>query len=252
MKKIISLFSVIAMLFTLMTTVAFAGGEEGRFYWEETAKDDTSVTLALVFDASRECSKIQISFDTQAALAAGVKISMVSKHEKASAFQVADASAAASKQVISVTLTDSDISMVGKVVLGEVKFDFADASVSSIVLPAKKDASVNGQSTTDKLTFTNEAVGYTVEAPKTEVELPADRTAAVKFAADENTFVEITKGAEVKNYFLPSNVKGDATVYGLLKYTVDGTNVASGDIFTIKAVDMETKAATDVATITVE
>jgi hypothetical protein len=55
MKKIISLLSVIAMLFTMLTTVAFAE-EEGRFYWEQTAKDDTSVTLALVFDASRACS----------------------------------------------------------------------------------------------------------------------------------------------------------------------------------------------------
>lgn len=82
--------------------------------------------------------------------------------------------------------------------------------------------------------------------------LPADRSKAVSFSADENTFVEITKGAEVKNYFLPAGVKGDATVYGLLKYTVDGTNVKSGDVFTIKAVDMETKVATDVASITVE
>lgn len=83
-------------------------------------------------------------------------------------------------------------------------------------------------------------------------ELPADRSAAVSFSANENTFVEIAKGEEVKNFFLPAGVKGDATVYGLLKYTVDGKNVASGDIFTIKAVDMETKDATDVATITVE
>lgn len=95
--------------------------------------------------------------------------------------------------------------------------------------------------------FTPTIVAYPAKA-----DLPADRSAAVKFSADENTFVEITKGAEVKNFFLPAKVKGDATVYGLLKYTVDGTNVASGDIFTIKAVDMETKTATDVATITVE
>jgi hypothetical protein len=240
MKKIISLLSVFAMIATLFTTVAFAD-DNNKFYIEESV-DGTNVTLTLYMTTNQTITAASGTHDLTAAYAACDSIDY--KQSDATVYSIN-----ATQKVLSWSIADVN-GVTGTVELGTVTFTNVKSDFS---LPQKRNFTAKDDTKTNVIaSFTNEAAGYTVKAPKTEDELPADRTAAVKFAADENTFVEITKGAEVKNYFLPSNVKGDATVYGLLKYTVDGTNVASGDIFTIKAVDMETKAATDVATITVE
>lgn len=73
----------------------------------------------------------------------------------------------------------------------------------------------------------------TLKAPATEPELPADRTeVSEKFSAIAGDYVEISLGETTKEYALPSNVKGEGEVAGILKYTVDGVNVKSGDVFT--------------------
>jgi hypothetical protein len=237
MKKFISLLSVFAIICTMFTTVAFAGSDE--IYWAESV-DGTDVTLTLTIDSSKTVTTAKLYFDGTAAAAACDEIVVTKVDASTATFN-------ASKKVLAFTYANVDGA--DKIELATVTFKNVK---SSFTLPRHTTKWVVTDSTkVDFLTdMTISADGYEVKVAGPV--LPADRAAAVKFAADENTFVEITKGAEVKNYFLPAGVKGDATVYGLLKYTVDGTNVASGDIFTIKAVDMETKVATDVASITVE
>lgn len=83
------------------------------------------------------------------------------------------------------------------------------------------------------------------EYGKTEPSYPFDKAVALKFNANEKTYVNIVKGEESNNYFLPANVKGDSVVYGLLKYTADGKDVKVGDVFTITFVNSDTEAVTE-------
>ena len=253
MKRIISLFAMLATICTLFTSVAFAAGE-GRFYWEETASDATSKTLTLYFETTENCSKIQASFKTVDALAGGVKISEVSRHEKASVFNIADNTVATTKQVISITLTDTDISMTGKVAVGSIKFDFADATIDSFTLPQAKAASVNGATSTDKVTVTNDAAGYTVTKPTTTPTAKAavagkaiedgfktfSTDAAIEFAVDATPTIEISKTGKNSDTKLTETLgsgvigEGKTKIIPIVSYKIGRHGVEAGDIFTIK------------------
>lgn len=77
--------------------------------------------------------------------------------------------------------------------------------------------------------------GCTVEPEKEdEPSYPSNETYVTEeltVAGVTNPYVSITLGEKTNDYYLPAGVKGDAKVYGLLKYIADGTNIKHGDVF---------------------
>lgn len=89
-----------------------------------------------------------------------------------------------------------------------------------------------------------ESVTVKVGEDKPSVSYPFDGSKAFSFTANPETYVSISKtnSEEVNNFWLPKGVKGDASVYGLFKYTADGTDVVAGDVFTIDFVNSDSAA----------
>lgn len=128
MKKIISLISVLALLLSMMTTVAFADAKN-KLEWEEVEKTESTLTLKLVLTTDKNIKAItggQFSLaeakNSGVTKATGTKIA-------ASNFNVAFA-----RNAIAVTFATAEDFLTGRVELGTVTFTLSD-SAKSFTLP---------------------------------------------------------------------------------------------------------------------
>lgn len=131
-----------------------------------------------------------------------------------------------------------DNRVVGKFNL-TVKDDVVDGEYTFTLTGFSLDAGENLESA-----LVCESVTVKVGEEKPSVSYPFDGSKAFSFKANAETYVSISKtnSEEVNNFWLPKGVKGDASVYGLFKYTADGTDVVAGDVFTIDFVNSDSAA----------
>ena len=129
MKKIISLISVLALLLSMMTTVAFAD-ENNKLEWEEVGKTESTITLKLVFTTNKNITSAGCYFSLDDAIANGVT-AVSGKNISAKVFQANYA-----KSVIAATIADTNGETTGRVELCEVTFTFGDTT-KSFTLPLK-------------------------------------------------------------------------------------------------------------------
>lgn len=183
MKKIVSLLSALAMMFTLVTTVAFAD-ENNSVYFEETEKTATSVTLKLVVETNQTLRQIGVTVDLADAFAKGAT---VSNFEALSSDYIFNVNSTA--KVLSTSYTDVT-GKSGKFEMGTVTFDLTNVT-ESFTFAQKRALSIKTTDGTDVASmFTNTAYDYTVEVtpPTTEYE--------VTFKADGVQVGEVIKVAE--------------------------------------------------------
>lgn len=234
MKKIISLFSVIAMICTMLTTVAFAD-DNNKFYIEKAA-DGTNVTLTFYMKTNQTITSASGTLDATAALAACDSVSFEKKD--ATTFTVNT-----TQKVIAWTLADT-AGVTGTIELGSVTFTNVKSTFS---LPLKRAYVAKDDTKTSVVSsFTNEQVGYEVTAPEEEedkIEVAAledggnmygmkTKVAKVTIPAGKTaTKAVVSDGTTSKNYDLPSGVKGGAAEFiAIIRYAADLVNPA----FTLK------------------
>lgn len=114
-----------------------------------------------------------------------------------------------------------------------------NVALSDAVIGLVSIDEVTGSATPYEYTFKDFTVtGATVEPEKEdEPKYPSDEayvTEELTVADVTNPYVRISLGEKTNDYYLPAGVKGDAKVYGLLKYTADGTNIKHGDVFKLE------------------
>ena len=140
MKKIISLISVLAMLISMMTTVAFADADN-KLEWVEVDKTATTVTLKLVLTTNQTVTSAGCTFSLADATANGVT-SVTSTPITASTFNVNT-----SKNVLAWKLAQP-AGVTGTIELGTATFTYGAATKSfKITL---------GTASRDKFTITDE------------------------------------------------------------------------------------------------
>lgn len=140
MKKIISLISVLAMLISMMTTVAFADADN-KLEWVEVDKTATTVTLKLVLTTNQTVTSAGCTFSLADATANGVT-SVTSTPITASTFNVNT-----SKNVLAWKLAQP-AGVTGTIELGTATFTYG-ATTKSFKITL-------GTASRDKFTITDE------------------------------------------------------------------------------------------------
>lgn len=206
MKKIISLLSAIAMMFTLITTVAFAD-ENNIVYFEKTDNSATNITLKMVLKTDKTLSSFSAAVDLTDAYAKGAEITF-EKLADSTVFSVN-----ATQKVASTSITSVD-GVTGTLELGTITFDLSKVT-EDITLASKRAITAKD---TDKVSvaddFSNTAYGYIVKAPVadtygTPIETGDyagktlyfdDKTLTFVFGTHEGILIK--KGAEEKKFGL--------------------------------------------------
>lgn len=159
MKKIISLLSAIAMMFTLITTVAFAD-ENNAVYFEKT-DGKNEVTLKLVLKTNQTITQASVTVDLTDAYAKGAEVTGFTQLSGATVFNVNTA-----QKVLSTTVNQV-AGVTGTLELGTMTLDLSKVT-EDFTLTQKRAFSVKNGSTVLTGDFTNDAYGYVVKAPVAE------------------------------------------------------------------------------------
>lgn len=126
MKKIISFISVLAMLISMMTTVAFAD-ENNRLEWEKVDSTETSITLKLVLTTNQTISSAGGSFVLDDAKTNGVTA------VKGTKIEAATFNANFSRNVVAFKYTNTD-GGTGRIEMGTLVVTFGE-NTKSFKLP---------------------------------------------------------------------------------------------------------------------
>lgn len=215
MKKIVSLLLAMAMMFTLVTTIAFAD-ENNSVSLVETEKTDTSLTLKLVVQTNLQVRQIGITLDLTDAFNKGATVSSF-KGFGSYVFNVNS-----SRKVLSSSYVDMTgvTGVTGTIELGTVTFDMSNVT-ESFTLSQGRALDIKDMSGTSVVSqFTNTAYGLVVEPLA-----PTTKTYTVKFVDWDGTELKTETVEEGKAATAPADPVRDG--YEFTGWDVDFSNVTS-------------------------
>lgn len=216
MKKIISLLSAIAMMFTLITTVAFAD-DNNTVYFEKT--DGTNeVTLKLVLKTNKTITKAAVTIDLTDAYEKGATVKGFTQLSGATIFNVNT-----DQKVLSTTVNQVK-GVTGTLELGTMTLDLSKVT-EDFTLTQKRAFSVKNGSTLLTDGFTNNAYGYVVKAPVAET-----TEYTVTFKADD---VEVSSVKVAENGTVATLPDAPAKVgYTFSKWVANGVDFTTSTVIT--------------------
>jgi hypothetical protein len=244
MKKILSLFSAIAMIATMFTTVAFAD-ENNKMYWvrEDDGSNPNSITLGFYITTEDDVISGGVYLDAQDMLDAGLTQTDLTISKKLSGSGTFAYNKNAKEIRATLTATQSEPYSAGDIYFGNITFDLTNATRDfSISVEKVMDVKLASDKSvvTDKFDVTGAAYTFAKaeeEDPKVTVAALEDggkmygmNTKVAEVSVPEGATASkatVTLGEESKTYDLPAGVKGQVGSFiAIIRYAADLVNPA--------------------------
>lgn len=219
MKKFISLISVLALLFSMMTTVAFAD-KNNKVEWEKVSNTESTITYKLVMTTDKSISQYGFYCSLEDGIANGLT-NVTGTKIKAGTLQPSYA-----KKLIVASFSDIQNPVTGRIEICEITFTFGDnAKPFAMPVVPKRTTSIKDENKKSVLdNFTNTVNTQLIEIGKSTVPVTAIKLDKETLGLDLNG----TKAATLTATVAPENAT-DKTVTWTVEEGKDVVSIEAAD-----------------------